>query len=164
MDWWLVHTKPRQEIKALHNLEAQDFECYLPLFPVEVLQRGSFQVNETPLFPRYLFCRAGKNGAGENWGVIRSTSGVNRLVCFGSQPAKVNDQLVSAIRQQSGLRTQAKPIFTQGEKLQISHGPFAGLQAIYEMKTAEDRVLVLISLMSKQVRLTLEPSKLLKTS
>lgn len=159
-DWWLVHTKPRQEEKALANLEAQGFECYLPLMPVEVLKRGSLKVKDQPLFPRYLFARTRHSGAGENWGVIRSTLGVNRLVSFGTQPAKVNEQLVWAIQESAAQRTQAQAKFTPGEILHITQGPFTGLEAIYDMQVAESRVLVLINLMSKQVKLAIEPSQL----
>ena len=157
-DWWLVHTKPRQEEKALANLEAQGFECYLPLMPVEVLQRGSLKVKDQPLFPRYLFARAGQHGAGENWGVIRSTLGVNRLVSFGSQPAKVNEQLVLAIQDSSAQRTQPKAKFSPGETLHITQGPFTGLEAIYDMAEGDERVIVLINLISKQVRLPISPA------
>lgn len=163
MDWWLVHTKPRQEEKALTNLEAQGFECYLPLMPVEVLQRSGLKVQDQPLFPRYLFVRPGKNGASENWGVIRSTLGVNRLVSFGTQPAKVHAQLVQAIQEGNEQRTQALAKFNQGETLHITQGPFAGLEAIYDMKVAEDRVMVLINIMSKRVQLAVAPWQLKKS-
>lgn len=163
MDWWLVHTKPRQEEKALANLEAQGFECYLPLMPVEVLQRSGLKVHDQPLFPRYLFARPGKNGAGENWGVIRSTQGVNRLVSFGTQPAKVNAQLVLAIQEGNAQRTQALAKFNHGETLHITQGPFAGLEAIYDLKVAEDRVMVLINIMSQRVKLAVEPWQLKKS-
>ena len=31
MHWYVVHTKPRQEQRALVNLMQQGYECYLPL-------------------------------------------------------------------------------------------------------------------------------------
>ena len=163
-EWWLVHTKPRQEDKALANLRAQGFECYLPLLPVEVLQRGSLKVKDQPLFPRYLFARPSINGAGENWGVIRSTLGVNRLVSFGTQPAKVSESLVLAIQESTAQRIEPQAKFNQGDVLQVTQGPFAGIEAIYDMKVAEDRVMVLINLMSQQVKLALEPWQVTKAA
>ena len=57
MNWYLVHTKPRQEDIALSNLLRQDYECYLPTLPVEKLRKGGLALVEEPLFPRYLFIR-----------------------------------------------------------------------------------------------------------
>ena len=161
-EWWLVHTKPRQEEKALANLRAQGFECYLPLLPVEVLQRGSLKVKDQPLFPRYLFARPSINGACENWGVIRSTLGVNRLVSFGTQPAKVSEALVCAIQESTAQRIEPQAKFNQGDVLHITQGPFAGIEAIYDMAEGEGRVIVLINLISKQARLPISPAYLKK--
>ena len=40
--WYVVHTKPRQEDKALLNLERQGYRCYLPRLTVEKIRRGKF--------------------------------------------------------------------------------------------------------------------------
>ena len=42
MHWYLIHTKPRQELRALENLERQGYECYLPLLPTEKIQEKLF--------------------------------------------------------------------------------------------------------------------------
>ena len=160
-EWWLVHTKPRQEDKALANLEAQGFECYLPLLPVEVLQRGSLKVKDQPLFPRYLFARPSINGAGENWGVIRSTLGVNRLVTFGQTPAKVPDELVAQIREHCSQGVQSRH-FEPGERVEVASGPFAGLEAIYQMADGEGRVMVLLNILSKPFKLSIKPAAVRK--
>jgi hypothetical protein len=34
-NWYLVYSKPRQELCSLENLERQGFECFLPLIAVE---------------------------------------------------------------------------------------------------------------------------------
>ena len=54
MEWFLIHTKPRQEVIALENLERQDYPCYLPMLPTEKLRQGKLITLQEPLFPRYL--------------------------------------------------------------------------------------------------------------
>ena len=55
MHWYLVHTKPRQEVVALLNLERQGYECYLPLIRVERVRRHFAQIVTEAMFPRYRF-------------------------------------------------------------------------------------------------------------
>ena len=39
-NWLLLQVKPRQEMRALENLERQQAQCYCPLIQVEKLRRG----------------------------------------------------------------------------------------------------------------------------
>ena len=41
--WYAVHTKPKQENRALENLQNQGFECFLPLLEIEKVRRGKVQ-------------------------------------------------------------------------------------------------------------------------
>jgi transcriptional antiterminator RfaH len=117
-----------------------------------------------PLFPRYLFIRLGTDLASQSWSPIRSTLGVSRLVTFGQAPAKIEEDLVSAIRTQTDTAAIQARHFNEGEAVVVTDGPFAGLEAIYQMASGEGRVMVLLNLMSKQVKMTLGPSSLRKVS
>lgn len=163
MDWFLIHTKPRQEKCALQNLERQGYECFLPTLPVEKIRQGQLSVLEEPLFPRYLFICLGSDSAAKSWSPIRSTRGVNRLVSFGSQPAKVDHSLVKTL-QAYGAHVQQTPqrLFNSGEKVLITAGPFAGIEAVYQMTDGECRAMVLIEFMSKPVAMPIQPCQLHK--
>ena len=134
----------------------------MPCVQAEKLQCGALAVVDEPLFPRYLFIRLGSGLEGQNWAPIRSTTGVSRLVSFGNVPAKVDDELVDAIRSQisgpGGLRRQFEP----GQKVVITQGPFAGLEAIYQLSDGESRVMVLLNILSKTVKMYLAPTGLRK--
>ncbi|MFB0899690.1 MAG: transcription/translation regulatory transformer protein RfaH [Polaromonas sp.] len=161
-NWYLVYSKPRQELCSLENLERQGFECFLPLIAVEKLRRKMIVVLQEPLFPRYLFIRLDASQEGRSWNPIRSTTGVSRLVTFGQIPAKIEDQLVEAIRSSvSGVGVRQRH-FEPGEVVRINDGPFAGLEAIYQMPDGEARVMVLIDILSKKVSLSVEPPSLTK--
>ena len=147
---------------ALQNLERQGFECYLPCVQAEKLQCGALVVVDEPLFPRYLFIRLGSGLGGRDWSLIRSTTGVNRLVAFGNVPAKVDDELVDAIRSQISGRCGLRRQFEPGQKVVITQGPFAGLEAIYQMSDGESRVMVLLNILSKTDKMYLTPTGLRK--
>ena len=121
MNWYLVHTKPRQEGIALDNLMRQDYECYMPTLPVEKIRKSALTLVEQPLFPRYLFIRLGQG------------------------------------LHESAYRAQPQKLFEVGQKVVITQGPFAGIEGIFQMSDGEQRVMVLIEIMSKQVPLRVAP-------
>jgi transcriptional antiterminator RfaH len=161
--WYVIHTKPRQEQRALNNLQQQGYQCYLPMIAIEKISRERLNVIEEPLFPRYLFISLDASRYGQNWSPIRYTWGVSGLVCFGSEPAKINSGLINLLRQQEqGLSEDPQRLFSAGESLLVADGPFAGLQAIYQMASGENRAMVLIELMGKSAQMQIAPASLRK--
>jgi transcriptional antiterminator RfaH len=157
MHWFLIHTKPRQETCALENLERQGFTCYLPMLVAEKVRQGKFVALNEPLFPRYLFIQLGQGAQSQSWAPIRSTRGVSRLVSFGNEPAKVPSALVECLKRRDIERTGTiKPALHPGDAVKVLEGPFAGLDAVYQMRDGEGRVMVLIELMSKPTQLKLQ--------
>ena len=157
-NWYLIHTKIRQERVALENLERQGFACFLPLIHVEKLRRGALQVVQESLFPRYLFIRLGTGLGSQSWAPIRSTLGVSRLVTFGQTPAKINDELVDAIRVKTDSTEVQLRHFAPGEQVVVTDGPFVGVEAIYQMADGEGRVMVLLNILSKPVKMSVAPA------
>jgi hypothetical protein len=98
LNWYLVHTKPRQEEIALANLERQGYECYLPQMRIERVRRRKAEVTTEPMFPRYLFIRLDSSDQGKSWSPIRSTLGVSQLVHFGiAWPVSPQPRSVDAV-------------------------------------------------------------------
>lgn len=142
--WYLIYTRPRQEYRAQENLLQQGFEVYLPLHQSERLLRGKLRVVEEPLFKRYLFVRF--NADSSPWHTIRSTLGVSELVRTGDQPAKVPAVLVETLRH---LATEPQALYERGEKCRIKDGPFRDLEAVFEMQDGDQRAIVLIEMLNK---------------
>jgi transcriptional antiterminator RfaH len=84
--WQLVYTKPRAERWVELNLRRQDFQTLLPL----VRGRSGFQ----PLFPRYVFVGIQPDASARP---IAGTRGVQYVVHFGTQPARVPLEVVQDI-------------------------------------------------------------------
>ena len=161
MHWYVIHTKSQQEQRALLNLEQQGYKCYLPLLSVEKLRKGRVSVIQEPLFARYLFIQLDFSQPAKSYAPIRSTLGVNRMVTFGSEPAKVDKRLIEALRaSKDSVCNPPQSLFVKGEKLQITHGPFSGLEAIYQQHDGESRAMVLINLLSQAVQLKIPPANL----
>ncbi len=149
MHWYAIHSKPRQEERALENLQRQGFEAWLPLLTVEKVLRSKLVQVIEPMFSRYLFIRLETEQT--NWSPIRSTLGVSKLVSFGNRPAVVADELIEALQQ---LPEQAPQRLIQpGQQVKIVSGPLRGLEGIYQQADGELRAMVLIELLNKQHRI-----------
>jgi transcriptional antiterminator RfaH len=162
LSWYLIHTKPRQEALALTNLSRQGFECYMPMLRLQKIQQRKTALVAEPMFPRYLFIRLDTSGTGQSWSPIRSTLGVNQLVRFGGQPAKVDGQLIDLIRSRE-QGTHVHPLFSAGDNVTVADGPFAGLEAIYQNTDAESRSMILLNILSKPVAMRIDTASLRKT-
>jgi transcriptional antiterminator RfaH len=152
--WYVVYTRPRQEVRALENLSNQGFKCFLPRINVERLRHGHRVAVSEALFPRYLFVflEVGRS----NWSAIRSTRGVARLVEFGGVTARVPATLMDALAEQPA---QQQALFDVGDQLKVINGPFVGIEAellrVYETSDGEARVMVLMEILTRPQQISL---------
>jgi transcriptional antiterminator RfaH len=58
MDWYVVHTKPKQEFRAQENLQNQGFETYLPTIKKQYVRGQKIDLKSTPLFSKISFYKA----------------------------------------------------------------------------------------------------------
>ena len=147
--WYVVHTKPRQEGRALENLQNQGFTCFLPTMQVQKLRNQRVQVVTEPMFSRYLFIQL--DDQSQNWGPIRSTLGVSKLVSFGPQPAKVPPEFVAFLKEAPPETLER--MFAPGDTVQVAAGPLQGLEGRYIAHDGETRAFVLIELLGQPQKL-----------
>lgn len=158
--WYLLHCKARQEARAKLHIENQGYNTCLPTVKVKKTIRGKRQVVEEALFPSYIFIEIDMEHA--NFNAIRSTRGVNGFVRFGGVPSKIPSEVVEQFRQLESLDKEPEALLVSGTKVEITEGPFAGLEAIYSIAKGEERCLVLLEMMGKQQQLEIEETKLRK--
>ncbi len=162
--WYPIHTKPRQEQKALTHLLRQGFQCHLPLARERRLVRGRYTQITCTLFPNYLFARL-KMGE-DNVAPIRSTQGVIGLTRFGLQIPPVPEGFVEALLARdpdaSGIPVGAQE-WQPGQKLRITDGPFVGLEAVFAAHDGTARVIVLLNMLGQDQRLAI-PEHQLRTA
>ena len=157
MHWYAIHSRPRQEERALENLERQGFEVWLPMLTVEKVRRGKLAQVVEPMFSRYLFIRLDTEQT--NWSPIRSTLGVSKLVSFGNRPAVVHDDLIHVLQQLPAREPER--LFQPGQQVQFIAGPLKGLEGLYQQPDGELRAMVLVDLMSKQHRISIDMQDLI---
>ncbi|MBV9522197.1 MAG: transcriptional activator RfaH [Alphaproteobacteria bacterium] len=155
--WYAVHTQPNAEAKASFHLRNQGFVTYLPCYLKRVRHARQVRERARPLFPRYLFLAM--DIAAARWRSIRSTIGVVELVSQGEAPSRVPDRVIAEIRAREDARglvlLPQVPGFGRGERVHINHGALTGQTGIFECPGDEDRVIVLLELLGRQVRIRL---------
>lgn len=149
--WYVVHTKPRQEARAMENLQNQGYNCYLPLIQIQKLRNQRVQSVTEPLFSRYLFIQLDEES--QNWGPIRSTLGVSKLVSFGSQPAKLPSEFIDCLKH--APTETLERLFSVGDSVLVASGPLQGMEGQYVAHDGESRAFVMIELLGQPQKLRL---------
>lgn len=170
--WYLIKVKPREELRAVDNLENQGFEAYCPMFP-------EFGRN-TALFPGYVFLRLSSDDL-ERYHKIRSTRGVARVVTFNQmyresyerghitspsqsdlqkllpQPIPNGEEIIHQVEEiiwiLNGNKAEEKPrstLFKEGEQVRINNTLFKHLRSTFIRGINVDRGLILIEFIKNQ--------------
>jgi len=152
--WYLVYTKPRQEIVAQVNLQRQGFDTYLPLLQQHKRRRNLYQIVTEPLFSRYLFiCLSSEV---DDWSKIHSTRGCVSLVRFGAFPARVPDVLIEYLQRKEtahfAQQVTVTPDFKAGHHVRILDGILVGYEGIVEVKNSQQRITLLLTLAENHTR------------
>jgi transcriptional antiterminator RfaH len=158
-NWYLIHTKPKQETIAKDNLERQDYIVYLPMAVIRRKRRGKTVRVVEAMFPRYLFIHLSEQT--DDWGPIRSSIGVSSLIRFGIEPARIPQTLIDALRAREnseGIHELPVKDFEQGQKVVISEGPFEGYEALFTSHEGNERVSLLLKIAGKGIKIQLKQS------
>jgi len=155
MSWFVIHTKPNQEKKALLNLINQAFSCYMPMYSKEIITKNKIKINPSPLFSRYLFIEVNDDSIQQNIGLIRSTLGVHQLLKIGENPLKIGAEIIMEIKKAEKDRSEKiKSYFEQGEEVEIKAGPYKGIKAIFECEDSDERAILFFELMQKSTKIS----------
>lgn len=110
-------------------------------------------------FSRYLFIHLTCHAEGQSWAPIRSTFGVSQMVNFGGLPARIDDAIIHALQ---AKEQPAQKLFSPGDLVVVTEGPFTGIEAIYKTTDPQQRALILLEMLQTPTTLPIEAYKLRK--
>ncbi len=147
--WYALRSKPRKEEVLWQQLLAREIEVFFPRVRVHPVNPRSRKLR--PYFPGYMFVQVDIEQVGLskfNW--MPFAIG---LVSFDGEPATVPDSLIFEVRKRVEEIAEAGGEFYDGLKpgdpVRISTGPFAGYEAIFDMRLpGSERVRVLIQMLT----------------
>lgn len=155
--WFAVRSQPRKEVLAELQLQRQGFETFLPRVAKSVRRPAGTMTTLTPFFPGYLFVRLDLGI--DRWRSVNGTIGVIGLVQFGDRPTSTPSGLIEDMAARAShageVRLEAAPL-KRGQAVRFVGGAFDGCIGAFEGKEPEDRVTILLALMSREVRVRVQ--------
>jgi len=155
--WFAVKVKPHNEARALANLERQGFRTFLPWEERQKTRGRNAVTVRRPVFPGYLFVEL--DVAAPGWGAVNGTFGVAYLVASPdgrpqALPSAVMDALMARTDERGLL--QMEDSLVAGTEVRITHGAFADWVATVLEAPPGDRVELLLELMGRPVRVSVD--------
>ncbi len=164
MNWYCVHTRPQKEARACAHLgQTLGLDTYYPRLRRQRTIRRVRRLVTGPLFPRYFFCRF---DFGQRYRAVKFAPDVLDVVSFGDVPAIVDDSLIEGLKGWAGDSVDiitANPSLQTGDRVSITDGPMRGLEAVIQDDMGgRERVAVVLSILERNVRLTISRWQLTK--
>ncbi|UCD98865.1 MAG: hypothetical protein JSV42_18295 [Chloroflexota bacterium] len=147
--WYALRSKPRKEEVLWRQLLAHEVDVFFPRIKVNPVNPRSRKLR--PYFPGYMFVQVDLDEVGLS--KFQWMPHAIGLVSFDGEPATVPENLIHAIHKRVDEIAAAGGEFYDGlkpgEPVRISSGPFAGYEAIFDMRLpGSERVRVLIQMLS----------------
>ncbi|MBM4341585.1 MAG: hypothetical protein FJ110_18825 [Deltaproteobacteria bacterium] len=149
--WFVVQTKPGNELRAETNLSNQAIEVFLPLCKAFQYSNGKMLSRVKPLFPNYLFARLDTDA---HYYKVKWTRGVCKVLGSGNEPIPVSGKVVEAIKSRMGEDNLVilKDPLEKGNLVEFTSGPFKGLTGIFDKRMSDQgRVRILLSMIGADV-------------
>lgn len=125
------------------------------------MRGGGVQTTTEALFPGYLFAQF---HYAEQVRHVVSTTGVLGVVAFGGPPPQLADATIEHLRQHAASPSTApiSPVFEEGDWVRVAGGCFRGTEGrVRHSATAHDRVCVLLTLLGREVEISLPADQLI---
>lgn len=151
-EWFVLHTKSRQEKVVAADLAAMGIAHYLPLL-TQVRFYGKRKATiEAPLFPGYVFLR----GSADQAYAADRTKRIAQIIRVATQQ-QLDWELKNlhlALTRQAPLVPY--PYLQKGIRVEVRSGPFRGLQGIIEDRLANQRLILQVDMLGQAVSLEMD--------
>ena len=165
--WYIIHTysgfeqkvkeaiRERAKARGLENLIS---EVLVPTETVEEMVKGERKISHRKFYPGYVLVRMELTD--ESWHLVKDTPKVTGFVGSKDEPVAIPEedaQKIIAQMQEGVLRPKPKISFEQGDKVQVTDGPFANFTGLVdEVRPDRGRVRVMISVFGRPTPVELE--------
>lgn len=149
--WYVVHTRPHNEARAIFHLRQQGFRTFCPFLRKSVRHARKTELRLSPLFTNYLFLNL--DVTQERWRSINGTFGVARIIMQDETPQPVPVGVIEGLLSRAdddGVIDFSTP-FWVGQDVRLTDGPFTDFVGRLEYLDAQGRVRVLLDLMGRGV-------------
>jgi transcription antitermination factor NusG len=147
--WWVAHTKPRNEKSLAADFRAHRIYCYLPLCRRVTRSNNTGRISRSlvPLFPGYLFFNGNEE---QRYRALTTNRIANVLVVSNQQ------ELIGQLRQihhvlASGTDFQWNATIRAGDWARVIAGPLAGVEGVVCRSLSRSRLVLNVDMLSQSV-------------
>ena len=152
--WFCLKTQTKREsVAAAHLRGLEGVEVFCPMLRYrKATRRGKIWWVEA-LFPGYVLARFSLE---TDERAVMYSQGVRGIVRFGGKVPSVPDDFVDALRHEVARQggedvLTVGPRITEGEEVELAHGPLGGVRAtVVEVLPARERVKVLLEFLGRE--------------
>lgn len=148
--WTAAQVYGGQEMRAVENLERQEYEAFCPRIAERVVFRGKVTDVARPAFPGYVFIGMSSE---MTWGPINSTYGVLRLLCkrLGDTwvPDEIPRRVIDSLRECEIEDPKKRRVLEPGTVVRALSGPFKDHTAIV-LQTVDERIKLMFTFFNRQ--------------
>jgi transcriptional antiterminator NusG len=171
--WYIIHTYSGFEQKVssaimerakARGLEHLVSEVLVPTETVEEMVKGERKLSHRKFYPGYVLVKMELTD--ESWHLVKDTPKVTGFIGSKDEPVAIPEaeaEKIIAQMQEGVLRPKPKIKFEQGDKVQVTEGPFANFTGVVdEVRPDRGRVRVMISVFGRPTPVELEFTQLEK--
>ena len=165
--WFVVHTYSGFENKVaaaieqrakIFGLQDQVTRVVVPVEEVVEVRKGQKRISSQKFYPGYVLVEMELTD--ETWHLVRSTPKVTGFVGSGARPVPLPAEEVEEILRQmeeGAEKPKPKAIFSKGDKVRVSEGPFVNFTGtIEDVNPERGRLKVMVGLLGRLTPVDLE--------
>jgi len=156
--WYALKTRSRHEKKVDELLQQKGITSFLPLY--STLRQWSDRKKKVtlPLFSCYLFVKIPLK---DRLHVLR-TDGAVHLVSFNNIPASIPEIQIDSIRKILGEKVSIQKVsyFAVDQKVEVTYGPFKGVQGIVKKVKGKSRLIITIDVLCQAISVEIDDDML----
>ena len=167
LKWYIIHTYSGFEQKVknaiMERAKARGLDQFVadvlvPTETVEEMVKGERKLSTRKFYPGYVLVQMEMND--ETWHLVKDTPKVTGFIGSKDEPVAIPEEDAAKIiaqMQEGVLRPKPKIRFEQGDKVQVTDGPFANFAGVVdEVRPDRGRVRVMISVFGRPTPVELD--------
>lgn len=143
--WWVAHTKSRNEKALAWNLAKREIAYFLPLLQKTSRRKGRTYKTLHPLFSGYLFfC-----GDIEKRQLALMTNRIAQVIEVADQETLIQELVSIHQALSSGLPVDPHPHIKSGDRCRVIDGPLKGAEGFFDRKKNQTRILLQVDILGQ---------------
>jgi transcription termination/antitermination protein NusG len=150
--WFALRVRVGSEASIVQLLNGRGLRAYAPTQKESRRYSDRMKKIDKPIFAGYVFCSFDIN---RKLPVI-SCPGVDYIVGFGGAATVIPEEQIEAIRRMVAEGATSCERLSTGDRVRVTHGPLAGIEATLVNESRGARLVVSIELLNRGVSLVVE--------